>query len=324
MKIIINPCVLESADSTEVKDNVHGRLQTQKNDVPTETVEVPIALDFIPKLFDDIEGTEESTADSHNPEEKEKAQSSDAVHDVAEHMNSLPSIEGCLKLYSHRLTNCKNCSKLAAELPKTNGTKSVEPIMESTNVNTAVDGDQTELSDRKTCPRERSSDFSSLSVESPSTQPHRSDSDHQVILSGDITSEEVTSRNSCGETDLASCSTTNEKSESHEGVQEAAPSCLTTDEQTDLQSAPDIQDTSTQKQGSEKQVLYDPSVQQLAEKQNKQTDGNDSAIQTRLFSKLPPVLTIQLGRNTSGHSKSIEHVSFEEILHVGQFMDPRY
>uniref|UniRef100_A0ACD5Y8I2 Uncharacterized protein n=1 Tax=Avena sativa TaxID=4498 RepID=A0ACD5Y8I2_AVESA len=297
-------------DSTEVKDTVHGRLQTQKNDIQRGTIEVPKALDFIPELFD-----EESTADSHNPEEKEKAQSSDAVHDVAEHMNSLLSIEDCLKHFSHQLTVCKNCSKAAAELPETNGTKNVEPIMASANVNTAVDGDQTELSGRKTCPSERSSDLSSLSVESPSRQPYRSDSHHQVILS-----EEVTSGKSCGEKDLTCCSTANEKAESHEGMQEAAPSCLTTDEQTDLLSAQQ-QDTST-KQGSGKQVMYDRSAQQTEEKQNKQTDGNGGAIQTQLISKLPPVLTIQLERQAHNLSKLTEHVSFKEILDVGPFMDP--
>uniref|UniRef100_A0ACD6ALZ8 Uncharacterized protein n=1 Tax=Avena sativa TaxID=4498 RepID=A0ACD6ALZ8_AVESA len=297
-------------DSTEVKDTVHGRLQTQKNDIQRGTVEVPKALHFIPELFD-----EESTADSHNPEEKEKAQSSDAVHDVSEHMNSILSIEDCLKHFSHQLTDCKNCSKVAAELAETYGTKNVEQIMASANVNTAVDGDQAELSGRKTCPSERSSDFSSLSAESPSRQPYRSDS-HQVILS-----EEVNSGKSCGEKDLTCCSTVNEKAESHEGVQEAAPSCLTTDEQTDLLSAKQ-QDTNTKKQGSGKQAMYNHSAQQVEEKQNKQTDGNGGAIQTRLISKLPPVLTIQLERQAHNLSKLTEHVSFKEILHVGPFMDP--
>ncbi|CAM0911896.1 unnamed protein product [Alopecurus aequalis] len=309
-------------DSTEVKDTVHGRLQTQKNDVPRGVLDEQIkARDFISKLCDDIEGIEESTADSHNPEEKEKAQNSDIVHD-AEHMNSLASIEDCLALFSHDPLDCENCSKIAAELSKINGTKNVEPIMASTNVNTTVDGDQTELPDRKSCPSERSSDLGSLSVESPSRQPYRSDSHHQVILSEDITSEEVTSGKSCGEKDLASCSTANEKVESHEGVQDAAPSCLTTDEQIDLLSAQDIQDTSTQKQGSGKQVKYDHIAQQVAGKQNKQTDSNGGAIQTQLISKLPPVLTIQLKKFAPDLSKLCGHVSFKEILHVGPFMDP--
>jgi ubiquitin carboxyl-terminal hydrolase 16/45 len=275
VKIIINPCMLESADSTKVKELV---------------------------------------ADSHNPEEKEKAQSRETVHDVAEHMNSLSSIEDCLKLFSHCLTDCNYCSKVAAELPETDGSKNVEPIMASSNVNTTIDGDQTEMSDMKTCP----SDFGSLSAESPSRQPYLPDSHHQVTLSEDITSEEVTSGKSCGEKDLTSCSTTHEKTESHEGVQEAALSCLTTDEQTDLLSTQNIQDTSTHKHSSGKQVMYDR-AQQVAGKQNKQT-----ATQTRLISKLPPVLTIQLERPASGLPKLSGHVSFKEILQVGPFMDPRY
>ncbi|XP_047072505.1 ubiquitin carboxyl-terminal hydrolase 2-like [Lolium rigidum] len=302
--------------STEGKDTVHGLLQTHKNDIPRGIVEVK-ALDFIPKLFDDFGGVEELVADSHNPEEKEKAQSTETVHDVAEHMNSLSSIEDCLKLFSHCLTDCNNCSKVAAELPETDGSKNVEPIIASSNVNTTVDGDQTEMSDMKTCPSERSSDFGSLSAESPSRQPYLSDSHHQVTLSEDITSEEVTSGKSCDEKDLTCCSTTHEKAESHEGVQEAALSCLTTDEQTDLLSAQNIQDTSTQKHSSGKQVMYDHSAQEVAEKQNKQT-----AIQTRLISKLPPVLTIQLQRHSPGLPKLSGHVSFKEILHLGPFMDP--
>ncbi|KAM0862681.1 hypothetical protein ACQ4PT_045107 [Festuca glaucescens] len=247
-------CLL-ALDCTEAKDTVHCSLQTQKNHVPRGAVEVPIkAFNSIPKFLDYFKGMEESTSDFHNPEDKEKAQSSDIVHDLSEHMNSPVSIEDCLALFSHDLTNCKNCSKVAADLLETSGSKNVEPIMASTNLNTTVDGDQTELSDRKTSPSERSSDLSSLSVESPSRQPYRSDSHHQVILSEDITSEEVTSGKCYGEKDLASCSTANENAGSHEGVQEASPSCLTTDEQTDMLSAQDIKDINTQNQGSGKQM----------------------------------------------------------------------
>ncbi|XP_047044773.1 ubiquitin carboxyl-terminal hydrolase 45-like [Lolium rigidum] len=267
-------------DSTEVKDTIRGCLDTEKNHVPTGAVEVPIKpFDFITMLlgcdFDEMEEStedshntedmllgcdfdemEESTEDSHNTEDKEKA------HDLSEHLNSPASIEDCLTLFSHALTNCKNCSKVAAHLPETNGSKNVEPIMASTNLNTTVDGDQTELSDRETSPSERS---------------------------------------------------TNEKAESHESVKEASPSCLTTDEQTDLLSAQDIQDNSTQKQDSGKQVV---------EQQNNQTDGISGATQTQLISKLPPVLTIQLQRYAPDRSKLSERVSFKEILHLGPFMDP--
>lgn len=323
------PCMFESADSSEVKDVVHGHMQTQKNDVPQEIIEVSIEiLDFIPDLFDDTEGMEEATTDSRNPEDKEttysvkvttkdkkEAQSSDIVHDEAEDMNSLGSIEDCLELFARRVKErCENCSKVA------------EQIMASTNINTTVDGDQTELSDRKTCPSERSNDLNSLSVEctSPSRQPHGSDAHHPVILSEDRISEEITSGMSYDEKNSASCSTTNKKSESHEGVQEAAPSSFPTDKQTDLLSTQDSQDTSDQNQGSGKQVkLDDHSAQEVEENQIEQKHGT-GGFQIQLFTKLPPVLTIQLKRFTNALSKTRGHVSFKEILHVGPFMDPRY
>ena len=318
------PCMFESADSSEVKDVVHGHMQTQKNDVPQEINEVPIEiLDFIPDLFDDTEGMEETTIDSRNPEdkettysvkvttkEKEEAQSSDIVHDEAGHMNSLVSIEDCLELFARRvLERCENCSKVA------------EQIMASTNINTTVDRDQTELSDRKTCPSERSSDCNSLSVESPSRQPYRSDVHHQVILSENITTEEITSGTSCGEKDSASCSTANEKAEIDQGVQEAG---LPADKQTDLLSAQDSPDTSTQNQGCAKQAMLDDHIaQQMEENQSEQKDGNSCAIQTQLINKLPAVLIIPFKRYSNDLSKLRGHVSFKEILHLGPFMDPR-
>jgi ubiquitin carboxyl-terminal hydrolase 16/45 len=284
----------ECADSTEVKDVVQSHMQTQKNDVPQEIIEVPIDLDFIPKLFDDFEEMEESEADSHNRENKENARGSDIVHDEAKYIDTLGSIEDCLTLFSHSLTNCDNCSKVA-ELLETNASKSVEPIMASTSVNTSVHGDQT-----------------------------LADSHQEGILSDDTTTEKITSGTSCDEKDLASCSTANEKAESREGVQKAAPICLTTDQQTDLLSAQDIQDNSTQKQDSGKLVNYDHSAQQVVEQQNNQTDGIGGATQTQLISKLPPVLTIQLQRYAPDRSKLSERVRFKEILHLGPFMDPRY
>ncbi|VAI74310.1 unnamed protein product [Triticum turgidum subsp. durum] len=310
-------------DSSEVKDVVHGHMQTRKNDVPQEINGVPIEiLDFIPDLFDDTEGMEEATIDSRNPEdkettysvkvttkEKEEAQSSDIVHDEAGHMNSLVSIEDCLELFARRVKErCENCSKVA------------EQIMASTNINTTVDGDQTELSDRKTCPSERSSDCNSLSVESPSRQPYRSDVHHQVILSGNITTEAITSGTSCGEKDSTSCSTASEKAEIDQGVQEAG---LPADKQTDLLSAQDSPDTSTQNQGCAKQAMLDDHIaQQMEENQNEQKDVNSCAIQTQLINKLPAVLIIPFKRYSNDLSKLRVHVSFKEILHLGPFMDP--
>uniref|UniRef100_A0A0E0LX61 Ubiquitinyl hydrolase 1 n=1 Tax=Oryza punctata TaxID=4537 RepID=A0A0E0LX61_ORYPU len=64
------------------------------------------------------------------------------------------------------------------------------------------------------------------------------------------------------------------------------------------------------------------SAYQVEENQNEQKDKNECPIQTRLFHKLPPVLTIHLMRYLKNFKKVIGHVSFKEILDVGQFMDP--
>uniref|UniRef100_A0A0E0CE76 USP domain-containing protein n=1 Tax=Oryza meridionalis TaxID=40149 RepID=A0A0E0CE76_9ORYZ len=64
------------------------------------------------------------------------------------------------------------------------------------------------------------------------------------------------------------------------------------------------------------------SAHQVEENQNEQKDKNECPIQTRLIRKLPPVLTIHLMRYLEDLTKVIGHVSFKEILDVGQFMDP--
>ena len=175
-EIKLNPCMLESADSTEVEDVAHGRLQTQKNDVPREIIEVPIkVLDFIPNLFDDTERMDESIVDPHSPEgtgppplvdieakentysveptteDKGRAQISDITDDEAVHMNSVASLEDCLTLlcYCPMGWKCDNCSKVV-ELPRTNGSENGEQMIASTNENQTDEGEQTELSDRKT------------------------------------------------------------------------------------------------------------------------------------------------------------------------------
>ncbi|VAI74322.1 unnamed protein product [Triticum turgidum subsp. durum] len=337
-------------DSTEVEDVAHGRLQTQKNNVPREIIEVPIkVLDFIPNLFDDTERMDESIVDPHSPEgtgppplvdieakentysveltteDKGRAQSSDITDDEAVHMNSAASLEDCLTLlcYCPMGWKCDNCSKVV-ELPRTNGSENGEPMIASTNVNRAVEGDQTELSDGKTCPSERSNDLNSLSVHctSPNRQTHGSDAHHQVILSEDRISEEITSGMSYDEKNSASCSTTNKKSKSHEVVQEATPSSFPTDKQTDLLSAQDSQDTSNQNQGSGKQVKLDDHSAQQVEENRIEQKHETGGFQIQLIAKLPPVLTIQLKRFTNALSKERGHVSFKEILDAGPFMDP--
>lgn len=357
-----------------MKDVVDDRLQTHENDGPREIVEVSIkALDFIPNLFDGIEGVE--IADSRNPkdivpplfttEDKGKAQSSDIIppivstedkgkakscdiipplvitedkgkaqcssiiHDVAEHMNSLSSIEDCLALLLIEQPvewTCENCSNVA-ELRRTNSSKNGEQMMGSTNVNTTVGGDQTEQADRKTCPSEQSVDLNRFSSEctSPSRRPHGLDAQDKVILYEDRTTKGITSETSCDEKDSPSSSTGNKKSESHQGVQEAVLICLPTDKRTNMLVVQDSQDTSTENQGRGKQVkLDDHSVKQVDKDQNEQKNEDGGATQTILLTKLPPVLTIQLKRSAADLSKLVGHVSFNEILHVGPFMDPRY
>ncbi|XBI37693.1 hypothetical protein VPH35_122933 [Triticum aestivum] len=245
-------------------------------------------------------------------EDKGIAQSSDITDDEAVHTNSVASLEDCLTLlcYCPMRWKCDNCSKVV-ELLRTNGSENDEPMKASTNVNPTIEGDQTELSDRKTCPSERSNDLNSLSVEctSPSRQPHGSDAHHQVILSENIISEEISSGMSYDERNSASCSTTNKKPESQEG--------------TDLLSTHDSQDTSDQNQGSGKQVnLDDHSAQQAEVNQIEQKHGT-GGFQIQLVTTLPPVLTIQLKRFTNALSKTRGHVSFKAILHVEPFMNPR-
>lgn len=111
-----------------------------------------------------------------NSENKGKARSLDIVNDEAEDINSLVSIEECLKLHieSEMIEwTCENCSKVAQKASTISG-KDGEQMMASTNVNRTVYGDQAEQSDRKTCQRELSSDLIRLSVEcsSSSSQPH--------------------------------------------------------------------------------------------------------------------------------------------------------
>nr|BAD08746.1 hypothetical protein [Oryza sativa Japonica Group] len=62
------------------------------------------------------------------------------------------------------------------------------------------------------------------------------------------------------------------------------------------------------------------SAYQVEENQNEQKDKNECPIQTRLIRKLPPVLTIHLMRYLEDFKKVIGHVSFKEILDVGQFI----
>ncbi|PNT68481.1 hypothetical protein BRADI_3g41007v3 [Brachypodium distachyon] len=142
-----NPEPLQ-VDSTEVKDVVHG---------------------IIPPFFITEDKGKSQSSDIIPPlvitEDKGKAQCSSIIHDVAEHMNSLSTIEDCLALLLMEQPvkwTCRNCS---AELRRTNSSKISEQMMGSTNVNTTDGGDQTEQADRKTSPSEQPIDLNRFPLE---------------------------------------------------------------------------------------------------------------------------------------------------------------
>ncbi|XP_015695788.1 ubiquitin carboxyl-terminal hydrolase 1-like [Oryza brachyantha] len=208
----------------------------------------------------------------------------DVIYDKAQDINSLASIEECLKLHFEAEMiewACGNCSKV---------------------------GEQNEQSEKISCQSEQSSNLNRLEVErtSSSSEFHGSDSQHQAMLTVDSITKGIS-----GKQDLASDDIDDKKSECHEGVQEGTPSC-----------APADQNVSTQDEDKGKQVKLDHSAQQVEENQNDQKDKNDGAIQTCLIRKLSPVLVIHLIRSLLGPHKVIGHVRFKEILDMGLFMDP--
>uniref|UniRef100_A0A0E0CE91 USP domain-containing protein n=1 Tax=Oryza meridionalis TaxID=40149 RepID=A0A0E0CE91_9ORYZ len=259
-----------------------------------------------------------------NSENKGKARSLDIVNDEAEDINSLVSIEECLKLHieSEMIEwTCENCSKVAQKASTISG-KDGEQMMASTNVNRTVYGDQAEQSDRKTCQSELSSDLIRLSVEcsSSSSQPHGSGVQNHDMPAVDIKTSGDTSGMSSVEKDSSSCSIANKKPECLGGAQEDASSCRLTEKQANLLSV-QCQNISIEDQERGNQANLGHNANQLEENQYDQQDRNEGAILTCLISKLPPVLVIQLNRSL-GPLKVSGHVSFKEILDVEPFMDP--
>ncbi|KAM3210128.1 hypothetical protein ACQJBY_064265 [Aegilops geniculata] len=247
-------------DSTEVEDVAHGRLQTQKNDVPREIIEVPIkALDFIANLFDDTEGMDESIVDPHSPEDtgppplvdieakentysvepttedKGRAQSSDITDDEAVHMNSVASLEDCLTLlcYCPMGWKCGNCSKVV-EL----GDNKIQTVAEGSTFRIPGSG----LGDgaMEKTPRPLQVDSSEVKdVVHGHMQTQKNDVPQEII---------------------------------------------------EVLSAQDSPDTSTQNQGCAKQAMLDDHIaQQMEENQNEQKDGqntegsNGQMEQTQIF-----------------------------------------
>ncbi|KAG8048019.1 hypothetical protein GUJ93_ZPchr0008g12618 [Zizania palustris] len=242
-------------------------------------------------------------------EDKGKAPCSNIADDKAEDSNYLASIEECLALhFKAELVEwtCENCSKVA-DYMSTSGSKDGKHMIESTHKNTVIDGDQTEKSDRITSQSEQSGYLNSFVVECTSSgrKQHGSDSQHQVMCPVDSTAEETTSGIICSEKYLTSNNKADKKPECHEGNQDAVPSGF-----------PAENPANTRDQGQRKQVKLD-----VDKNQKEQKDRNEGAIQTHLISKLPPVLAIHLKRSL-GTVKVRGHVSFEEILDVGQFMEP--
>ncbi|XP_052164883.1 ubiquitin carboxyl-terminal hydrolase 1-like [Oryza glaberrima] len=279
-------------------------------------------------------------------EDKGKAQFSNMAYGKAKDNDSLASIEECLALFFKEELlewRCDNCSGVSHHL-STTGSKDGEQIMASTNENTIIDRDQTVQLDKVARQSEQSKNLESLALECTSSkQPHGSDSERKAMLAMDSITEgintlppvkhtyslrsrgrppshnKITSGMIHGEQDLASDNIANKKTDCHERVQEAVSSCLPAEEPDDLLSGQE--NTSSLDQGKWKQVKVDHSADQVDAKQKERENRNQGGIQTRVINKLPPVLAIHLKRSKET-GKVRGHVNFEEILDVGQFMDP--
>uniref|UniRef100_A0A0E0LX55 Ubiquitinyl hydrolase 1 n=1 Tax=Oryza punctata TaxID=4537 RepID=A0A0E0LX55_ORYPU len=288
------PLVVDSNPLDQIaqsKDDVHCPLQspirkenvliTSDRDVERTNSAVLNSL----KPEDSVEAKMDTLSAEVTTEDEGKDRNCDAVYDEADYINSLASIEEILDFHFKAQMvekRCENCSNVAQKASPISGKDGEQ----------TVDGDQAEQSERKTCQSEQPSDSIRCDGEcsSSSRQPHVADAQHQVMPTEDITTKGDISGMSRGENDSLSCNIVNKKSECLEGAQEDVPDC-------------------TQDQGRRKQVNLH------------QVEKNEGAIQTSLISKLPPVLVIQLKRNT-GFVKVRRHVSFKEILDVGLFLHP--
>uniref|UniRef100_J3MUM1 Ubiquitinyl hydrolase 1 n=2 Tax=Oryza brachyantha TaxID=4533 RepID=J3MUM1_ORYBR len=346
---------IEVEHSSRTKDGLCVPSQTQKDNVPGEIVQVPTKAGDLGQndntgLGNTSSEPEVSIKDKKNTcsvegaaEDKRKSQGRNIDHGKTEANNSLASIEECLALHFKAELlewNCEKCSK-AAQHPSTTNSKDTKQTMASTNENT-VDGDQTVQSDKIACQSQQSRNLDTSALECSSKQPHGSDSQRQAMPTADSITKgistsppakhmytlcsqgplsshnRVTSGMTYGEQQFASDNDI--KTEGHEGVQEAGPSCLPTEEPVNQLSVQG-QNASTADQGEGKQVKLDHNAGQVDANQSKREDRIQGGIQTRLISKLPPVLAIHLKRSLCT-GKVRGHVSFEEILDVAQFMEP--
>uniref|UniRef100_A0A0E0QLI1 Ubiquitin carboxyl-terminal hydrolase n=1 Tax=Oryza rufipogon TaxID=4529 RepID=A0A0E0QLI1_ORYRU len=322
------PLVVDSNPLDQIaqsKDDVHCPLQSpirKENVLITSDRELErtksAILDSI-KPEDSIEAKMDTLSGEVTTEDKGKDRNCDVVYDEADDINSLASIEELLGLHFKEMVEkrCENCSNVAQKASPISG-KDGEQTVACTNVNRTVDGDQAEQSERKTCQSEQSSDLVRLDGEcsSSSRQPHVADAQHQVMPTEDTMTKGDISGMSHGEKDSSSFSIVNQKPECLECAQEDVPDCHLGEKPVNLSSG-QCQNANTEDQGRRKQV----NLHQVEENQYDQQDRNEGAIKTSLISKLPPVLVIQLKRNT-GPIKVRRHVSFKEILDVGLFLHP--
>ncbi|CAO2207365.1 unnamed protein product [Urochloa humidicola] len=272
------------------KDVVLGPLQTQDNKVSRfefsqRIIEVPVPVKSVSFL-------------PHNV--------SDVKNEEMNEMTEVVSIEDCLLLFHKGVIfwRCDNCAKEHGEA-RANQSKTGEQII----------GDQTEQSDRTVCSNEKSSGLSSLSVECKSSsniQLHASDEQSQMTQTMGRITEGTSSGMSCGEKDSTACSIIYKEPELHHNK------FRTTNSEDFIKQLKMYQDMT-------KQLELDHISHQLKDITNEQEDNVGGAIQTILFKKLSPVLTLHLKRGFICNEVSFkmsEHVRFKEYLDVGRFMDP--
>ncbi|KAF8653797.1 hypothetical protein HU200_061918 [Digitaria exilis] len=293
------PLEVDSTEAQRICQNkyvVQDPLQTEKNKVssfefPGRIIDVPMkSVDLLP----------------HNVSATKAVETSEMPAE------SILSIEDCLSsLFEQAIKwQCDKCTQEAQ-------------MVRSSDEDTTTFGDQTEQSDRTTCRNEQFSEPSSLSVEckSSSRQLQASDARSQIIQ----TLGRITEGRSSGlsyEKNSASCSITNKEPEFDEGI-------LPTEKQTDLLRTEHSEDVSKQLQIYQdmmKQLEPYSTACQLKDGKNEQKHEDADGIQTYLFNKLPPVLTLHLKRAGTDHNCGLKNcvpVRFKEYLDVGRFMDPR-
>ncbi|KAF8646430.1 hypothetical protein HU200_065843 [Digitaria exilis] len=293
------PLEVDSIEAQRICQNkyvVQDPLQTEKNKVssfefPGRIIDVPMkSVDLLP----------------HNVSATKAVETSEMPAE------SILSIEDCLSsLFEQAIKwQCDKCTQEAQ-------------MVRSSDEDTTTFGDQTEQSDRTTCRNEQFSEPSSLSVEckSSSRQLQASDARSQIIQ----TLGRITEGRSSGlsyEKNSAACSITNKEPEFDEGI-------FPTEKQTDLLRTEHSEDVSKQiqiYQDMMKQLEPYSTACQLKDGKNEQKHEDADGIQTYLFNKLPPVLTLHLKRAGTDHNCGLKNcvpVRFKEYLDVGRFMDPR-